>query len=133
MGKGDTRKKTKGKLVQIMNIDSSKTSFSDFGEKELVKGFVSSQVDAIGMERNFQDYTLCTVYVIFNSRINIQPNKHGIKCVLGNVYAYYNVDINDWGYLRGQAMRGNSMGKAVGKTLKDSHYEYENLTKLGSK
>ena len=60
-------------------------------------------------------------------RVNLNKGNADFKLVAGSFYVYENVDIADWKYIRQQALTGNSMGKAIGKSLVSSSYEYTKL------
>ena len=61
----NTRKKKKADLMVEMNLKNSKTSFADYGAKEILKDFTSSTIDALAMKRNEIDYTLCDIVVLY--------------------------------------------------------------------
>ena len=82
------------------------------------------------MTRNEIDYTLCEIYVLYKGRINIQKGQDTIKLVPSTFYVYTNVDITVWREIRKQALTGNSMGKAIGKHLVDTDFEYQKITGL---
>ena len=126
----NTRKKKKADLMVEMNLKNSKTSFADYGAKEILKDFTSSTIDALAMKRNEIDYTLCDIVVLYKGRINLQKGKDFMKLVPSQFYLYSNVDITVWREIRKQALTGNSMGKAIGKHLVESNYEYSKVTGL---
>tara|TARA_B100001248_G_C27333840_1_gene432805 strand:+ start:183 stop:578 length:396 start_codon:yes stop_codon:yes gene_type:complete len=126
----NTRKKKKAKLSVEMNLKNSKTSFADYGAKEILKDFTSSTIGALAMTRNEIDYTLCDIVVLYKGRINLQKGKDFMKLVPSQFYVYSNVDITVWREIRKQALIGNSMGKAIGKHLVESNYEYSKVTGL---
>ena len=130
MAQGNTRKKKKAKLSVEMNLKDSKTSFSDYGAKEILKDFSSSTIGALAMKRNESDYTLCEIVVLYKGRINLQKGKDFMKLVPSQFYLYSNVDILVWKQIRIKALSGNSMGKAIGKHLVESNYEYAKVTGL---
>tara|TARA_B100000029_G_C17304071_1_gene861811 strand:+ start:194 stop:571 length:378 start_codon:yes stop_codon:yes gene_type:complete len=125
MAKGTTRQKKKARLMQVMNI-TAETSFSDFGEKEVLTDFTSSTIDSVAMVRNVEDYTLCEVYVLYKGRINLRKKTRDMDIVIPKAYVYFNVDVTDYRHIRSQALRGNSIGKAV-SILKENCYEYEQV------
>ena len=126
----NTRKKKKAKLMVEMNLKNSSTSFADYGAKEILKDFTSSTIGALAMKRNEIDYTLCDIVVLYKGRINLQKGKDFMKLVPSQFYLYSNVDITVWRSIRKQALTGNSMGKAIGKHLVDTDYEYQKVTGL---
>ena len=130
MAQGNTRKKKKAKLMVEMNLKNSSTSFADYGAKEILKDFTSSTIGALAMTRNEIDYTLCEIYVLYKGRINLQKGKDFMKLVPSQFYVYSNVDITVWREIRKQALIGNSMGKAIGKHLVDTDFEYQKITGL---
>lgn len=124
---GNTIKKKKATLSVEMNIKDMPTSYADIGAKEILKGFKSSTIQEVAMRRLDNDYLLCDIIVLFMGRVNLNKGNADFKLVSGSFYIYENVDIDDWKFIRQQALTGNSMGKAIGKTLVASSYEYTKL------
>lgn len=124
---GNTIKKRKATLSVEMNIKDMPTSYADIGAKEILKGFKSSTIQEVAMRRLDNDYLLVDIIVLFKGRVNLNKGNTDFKLVAGSFYVYENVDIADWKYIRQQALTGNSMGKAIGKTLVNSSYEYTKL------
>ena len=72
------------------------------------------------MVRNKIDYTLVDVIVLYKGGFNLgKTDNPNIVRKYNNEYRYLNVDIDDYKYIREQALRGNSTGKAINKVLKD--------------
>jgi|11_taG_2_1085331.scaffolds.fasta_scaffold34488_5 hypothetical protein len=124
---GNTIKKRKATLSVEMNIKDMPTSYADIGAKEILKGFKSSTIQEVAMRRLDNDYLLVDIIVLFKGRVNLNKGNADFKLVPGSFYVYENVDIADWKYIRQQALTGNSMGKAIGKSLVNSSYEYTKL------
>ena len=124
---GNTIKKKKATLSVEMNIKDMPTSYADIGAKEILKGFKSSTIQEVAMKRLDNDYLLCDIIVLFKGRVNLNKGNADFKLVAGSFYVYENVYIADWKYIRQQALTGNSMGKAIGKSLVSSSYEYTKL------
>ena len=121
---GNTVKKKKAKLMVEMNLNNS-TSFIDYGAKEVLTDFSSTNIDTLAMSRNADDYTLCDIFVLYKGRINLNKGSEYFHFVGGKFYKFNNVDITVWKKIRQQALTGNSVGRVVRKELTDIHNDYE--------
>ena len=107
-----------------MNLNNS-TSFIDYGAKEVLTDFSSTNIDTLAMSRNADDYTLCDIFVLYKGRINLNKGSEDFHFVGGKFYKFNNVDITVWKKIRQQALTGNSVGRIVRKELTDIHDDYE--------
>ena len=119
MGSGNTKNKVKAKLMSVQNIKGEKTSFVDCGAKEVLYNIDSTHIESVGMVRNKIDYTLVDVIVLYKGGFNLgKADNPSIVRKHNNEYHYLNVDIDDYKYIKEQALRGNSVGSAINKVLK---------------
>ena len=119
MGSGNTKNKVKAKLMSVQNIKDEKTSFVDCGAKEVIYNIDSTHIESVGMVRNREDYSLVDVIVLYKGGFNLgKADIPNIVRKYNKEYIYLNVDIDDYKYIREQALRGNSIGKAIDKVLK---------------
>tara|TARA_Y100000114_G_scaffold76468_1_gene70108 strand:+ start:507 stop:926 length:420 start_codon:yes stop_codon:yes gene_type:complete len=124
MGSGNTKNKVKAKCMSVQNIKGEKTSFVDCGAKEVLYNIDSTHIESVGMVRNRIDYTLVDVIVLYKGGFNLgKADNPNIVRKYNHEYRYLNVDIDDYKYIKEQALRGNSVGKAINKVLKD-FYNY---------
>lgn len=123
MSTGKTKVKVKANLTKT-NSELFNPKTSDISKVESLNNIDSTTIQCISMTRNDEDYTLVDVSVMFKGYFK----KDGTFSKVGIIYTYLNVDISDWISLRSQALRGNSVGKAVGKYLKEKDYRGFKLT-----
>lgn len=117
MPQGTTKKKVKATLRKTESeLFNSKTS--DIAKVETITNIDSTVIQSISMTRIDEDVTRCQVSVMFQGSFR----KDGTFLNVGSIYIYDKVDISAWTNLRSQALRGNSMGKAIGKYLKADGY-----------
>ncbi len=117
MPQGTTKKKVKATLRKTESeLFNSKTS--DIAKVETITNIDSTVIQSISMTRIDEDVTRCQVSVMFQGSFR----KDGTFLNVGSIYIYDKVDISAWINLRSQALRGNSMGKAIGKYLKADGY-----------
>jgi len=117
MPQGTTKLKVKATLTKtVSELFNSKTS--DIAKVETLNRIDSTMIQSVSMTRQDEDFTLCEVSVMFKGSFR----KNGTFLRVGSVYIYQNVDVSDWLGVRSQALRGNSVGKAIGKYLIDKGY-----------
>lgn len=117
MPQGTTKTKVKATLRKTENeLFNSKTS--DIAKVETITRIDSTVIQSISMTRDDLDFTRCQISVMFQGSFR----KDGTFLNVGSIYIYENVDIGNWTSIRSQALRGNSMGKAIGKYLKAEGY-----------
>ena len=117
MPQGTTKKKVKATLRKTESeLFNSKTS--DIAKVETITNIDSTVIQSISMTREDLDFTRCSVSVMFQGSFR----KDGTFLNVGSIYIYENVDVSNWTAIRTQALRGNSMGKAIGKYLKSEGY-----------
>ena len=120
MPKGTTKVKVKANIKKTFNEVYKPTD--DVAYIEVLERIDSTTIQNVGVRRNNLDRLIVDVVVLFRASM-----RKDLSIRQGGLYVYKNVDIKDYIWIRNQLLRGNSAGKVVGKTLTQSHYDYERL------